>query len=314
MERNGLRFYGYKHWTLEETPRCFNVGKGVKKRPTQTSNRNHKWSAIVRRYGLRVEVCIGPIEHFDACTWEIENIVKENTFSTSHSHDDPNDIGCNLTKGGEGGLGKSDPLSSAHREHISIGLQKAYLNGRRVTTRTDGVRLGKSNIGRHLTDEHVQGISEKLKGKPKSEMHKLALRKPQRRRNMGTEGDVKQVIVVRRDLQMRKGKIASQVAHAAMMFLVDNDESQRSDELVIKLTPVEAMWLTGSFTKIVVGVDSEEALQDLIFKAEMSDVEVHSIVDAGKTEFDGVPTLTCAAFGPCTAEELDKITGNLKLI
>lgn len=126
--------------------------------------------------------------------------------------------------------------------------------------------------------------------------------------------DVKQVIVVRKDLNMRKGKIASQVAHAAMMFLVDNDESQRSDELVIKLTPVEAMWLTGSFTKIVVGVDSEEALQDLIFKAEMSDVEVHSIVDAGKTEFDGVPTLTCAAFGPCTAEELDKITGNLKLI
>lgn len=126
--------------------------------------------------------------------------------------------------------------------------------------------------------------------------------------------DVKQVIVVRKDLNMRKGKIAAQVAHASMKFLVDNDESQRGDELIIKLTPAEAMWLSGSFTKIVVGVDSEEALQDLIFKAEMSDVEVHSIVDAGKTEFNGVPTLTCAAFGPCTAEELDKITGSLKLI
>jgi len=126
--------------------------------------------------------------------------------------------------------------------------------------------------------------------------------------------EVKQVIVVRKDLHMRTGKIAAQVAHAAMKFLLDNNEADRGDEVVIKLTASEAMWLTGSFTKVVVGVDSEEALNDLIFKAEMSDVEVHSIIDAGRTEFHGVPTLTCAAFGPCSSEELDKITGNLKLI
>lgn len=126
--------------------------------------------------------------------------------------------------------------------------------------------------------------------------------------------DIKQVIVVRRDLAMRKGKIAAQVAHASMKFLVDNNEAERNDEIIIKLTPAEAMWLTGSFTKVVVGVDSEEALQNLIFQAELSDVEVHPIIDEGRTEFNGVPTLTCAAFGPCSAEELDKITGNLKLI
>ena len=128
-------------------------------------------------------------------------------------------------------------------------------------------------------------------------------------------GDVKQVIVVRKDLNMRKGKIAAQVAHASMKFLVDNNEANRGDEIMVKLSPDEAEWLlSGSFTKIVVGVDSAEALEHLIFQAELADVEVHSIVDAGKTEFNGVPTLTCAAFGPCTAGELDKITGNLKLI
>jgi len=126
--------------------------------------------------------------------------------------------------------------------------------------------------------------------------------------------DVKQVIVVRKDLNMRKGKIAAQVAHAAMKFLVDNNEAERGDEVIIKLTPQEAMWLTGSFAKVVVGIDSEEALQSLIFQAELADIEVHPIVDEGRTEFNGVPTLTCAAFGPCTAEELDRITGNLKLI
>jgi PTH2 family peptidyl-tRNA hydrolase len=126
--------------------------------------------------------------------------------------------------------------------------------------------------------------------------------------------DVKQVIVVRKDLNMRKGKIASQVAHASMKFLLDNNEAERGDELVIKLTPVEAMWLTGSFTKVVVSVDSEDALNDLVFKAEIEGIEVHTIIDSGRTEFGGVPTLTCAAFGPCESNVIDKITGNLKLM
>ena len=128
-------------------------------------------------------------------------------------------------------------------------------------------------------------------------------------------GDVKQVIVVRKDLNMRKGKIAAQASHASMKFLVDNNEAERGDEIMVHLTPSEAEWLlSGSFTKIVVGCDSEDALRDLIFQASLLDIEVHPIVDAGKTEFTGVPTLTCAAFGPCEATEVDKVTGNLKLL
>lgn|SRR5581483_1650829 len=127
--------------------------------------------------------------------------------------------------------------------------------------------------------------------------------------------DVKQVIVVRTDLNMRKGKMIAQGAHAAMKFLVDNNESERGDEIVVKLSLEEAQWLlSGSFTKAVVRCGSEEELRDLIFRAELADIEVHPIIDAGKTEFHGVPTLTCAAFGPCKVEELDKITGHLPLL
>lgn len=126
--------------------------------------------------------------------------------------------------------------------------------------------------------------------------------------------ETKQVIVVRKDLNMRKGKIAAQVAHASMKFLIDNNESDRGDELVIRLTPTEALWINDKFTKVVVGVDSEEALKTLIFKAELQGIEVHSIIDSGKTEFNGIPTLTCAAFGPWESSDLDKITGNLKLM
>jgi PTH2 family peptidyl-tRNA hydrolase len=131
---------------------------------------------------------------------------------------------------------------------------------------------------------------------------------------MDKKQNIKQVIVVRKDLNMRKGKIASQVAHAAMKFIVDNNEALRGDELRVNLKDTEAMWLTGSFTKVVVGVDSQDALEDLIFRAKLKDVEVHPIVDSGKTEFDGVPTLTCAAFGPDESFVLDEITGRLKLI
>ncbi len=126
--------------------------------------------------------------------------------------------------------------------------------------------------------------------------------------------EVKQVIVVRRDLSMRKGKIAAQVAHASMKFLTDNNEAERGDEMIVKLSPAEAMWLSGSFTKVVVGVDSEDALESLILNATLSGIECHPIVDAGRTEFNGVPTLTCAAFGPGDSDTLDKLTGNLKLI
>lgn len=126
--------------------------------------------------------------------------------------------------------------------------------------------------------------------------------------------EIKQVIVVRKDLNMRKGKIAAQVAHASMKFLVDNNEAKRGDEMIVMLSPEEAIWLSGSFTKIVVGIDSEDALKDLVLRAELSSIEVHPIIDAGRTEFNGVATLTCAAFGPCDSDALDKLTGNLKLI
>jgi len=117
--------------------------------------------------------------------------------------------------------------------------------------------------------------------------------------------DVKQVIVVRRDLNMHKNEQAAQIAHASMMFLVDNNEAERGDEVHIRLTPAEATWLSGSFAPVIMSVESLGALEDLIFRAQLADVEVHPFLDE-----EDEPT--CAAFGPCSIQEINRVVGSLK--
>lgn len=96
-----VRFYGYKHWTLEDIPRCFYVGKGVESRPFQIRNRNKKHNNVMKKHGRRVEVCIGPVTHEAAVKWEVEHVAIEKTYH----FDDIEGIGCNFTKGGDGSFG-----------------------------------------------------------------------------------------------------------------------------------------------------------------------------------------------------------------
>jgi PTH2 family peptidyl-tRNA hydrolase len=73
-------------------------------------------------------------------------------------------------------------------------------------------------------------------------------------------------------------------------------------------------WLADKFTKICVRVDSEAELFDVYNKAKEAGLIVALIQDAGLTEFGGVPTYTCVAVGPASNEELQPITGHLKLL
>lgn len=129
-----------------------------------------------------------------------------------------------------------------------------------------------------------------------------------------TERVAKQVIVMRKDLGMRKGKMIAQGAHAAMAVLLDGAKASET-ELVIALDAAAYQWLvTGRFTKVCVGVDSEAALDDVIARARAAKLPCALITDAGKTEFHGVPTKTCCAVGPAWADEVDAITGALPLL
>jgi peptidyl-tRNA hydrolase, PTH2 family len=126
--------------------------------------------------------------------------------------------------------------------------------------------------------------------------------------------DAKQVIVMRKDLGMRKGKMIAQGAHASLKVLVDR-AALGADALAIPLDAPTREWLvSGRFTKVCVSVDSEAELDAIVSRSRAAGVPCALIVDSGRTEFHGVPTKTCCAVGPAWADAVDAITGALPLL
>lgn len=138
---------------------------------------------------------------------------------------------------------------------------------------------------------------------------------------MDTE-TVKQVIIIRRDLKMRRGKEIAQGAHAAMGWLLQRMTAKylRPDgdpwafvEERVDLTAVEKQWVNGNFRKVVCQVNSEQELFDLYAAAGKTGLVQFMVRDQGATEFHGVETVTALAIGPDYAEKIDPITQHLKL-
>ena len=131
---------------------------------------------------------------------------------------------------------------------------------------------------------------------------------------------IKQVIVVRADLKMRRGKESAQVAHASMKVFLDRGDilertydSPYRDRLVVNLTESMRYWIENKFTKIVLTAISEEELLEIYDIAVEAKVPCSLIQDEGLTEFGGVKTYTTVAIGPADSSLIDNITGHLKL-
>lgn len=115
---------------------------------------------------------------------------------------------------------------------------------------------------------------------------------------------MKQVIVVRADLGMSKGKLAVQVAHASVIAALEAMKKKREwfEE-----------WLYTSQKKVVVKVNGERELLEIYEKAVERGLPASIVRDAGLTELPP-GTLTAVGIGPAPDEEVDKITGGLKLL
>ncbi len=124
----------------------------------------------------------------------------------------------------------------------------------------------------------------------------------------------KQVIVIRKDLNMRKGKMIAQGAHASLNAFLSRSWVDVDPKRI--LTPLGARmeeWFEGSHTKITVYVNSEQELLSLYEKAKSMDLLHYLVRDAGFTEFKE-PTYTALAIGPDDVEKIDALTGRLPLL
>ena len=112
---------------------------------------------------------------------------------------------------------------------------------------------------------------------------------------------MKQVIVVNESLVLPAGKLAAQVAHAAVAAFLRADR------------PAQESWLNQGMPKIVVAARSETQLRELEKQATEAGIPVAPIHDSGRTVI-AAGTLTCIGLGPAPAAEIDKITGALPLL
>lgn len=135
---------------------------------------------------------------------------------------------------------------------------------------------------------------------------------------------IKQIIIMRKDLNMRKGKIAAQAGHACLAATAKaaakQEHSISYDFEQHKCVTIGQQaylflqdWFDNSYTKICLYVNSEDELIDINKQIEEAGFVTALIRDNGTTEFNGIPTLTCLAVEPLPAELIDPITGNLPL-
>lgn len=111
----------------------------------------------------------------------------------------------------------------------------------------------------------------------------------------------KQVIVLRRDLSMSRGKYIAQGAHASLGAY----ESASND--------IIDAWKDEGQKKIALGVDGREALESLVREAQARDLPTHLVHDAGQTEL-APGTMTALGIGPGNQTDIDAVTGELETL
>jgi PTH2 family peptidyl-tRNA hydrolase len=113
--------------------------------------------------------------------------------------------------------------------------------------------------------------------------------------------DYKQVILVRADLKLTKGKMAAQVSHASVEALLKSHKDDATE------------WRGQGMKKVVLKVKDLKELLAYKRKAEDAGLVTALITDAGHTQV-APGTTTCLGIGPDREERIDKVTGELQLI
>ena len=136
----------------------------------------------------------------------------------------------------------------------------------------------------------------------RSFIHRLTAPKPLG--SMSLDEKLKMVFIVNHELKMGKGKIAAQVAHEAVKATLACGEQDP--------TLLDAWFKTGQ-KKICVKGDSAQHLDQLFLDGKKNGILANKIHDAGHTQIPA-GSFTVLALGPCRDEDVEIITGDLKLL
>jgi PTH2 family peptidyl-tRNA hydrolase len=113
--------------------------------------------------------------------------------------------------------------------------------------------------------------------------------------------EYKQVIVVNESLKLPRGKLAAQVAHAAVGAFLEANETARQ------------AWLEAGMPKIVLAGTDQDDLLEYQQQAGRESIPACLIADSGRTVL-AEGTITCLGLGPAPGSEIDQITGALRLL
>lgn len=113
--------------------------------------------------------------------------------------------------------------------------------------------------------------------------------------------ELKQVIIIRNDLKMPKGKLAAQAAHASVEAVINSDPK------------IVQQWTKTGMKKVVLKVETLDELKKYLVLAKNEGLKVGLINDAGRT-FLAPGTTTALGIGPAESDKIDSVTGNLKML
>ena len=142
----------------------------------------------------------------------------------------------------------------------------------------------------------------------KSDHKKIKYNKQKNKKYDFEDSDLKMVFLVRLDLKMGAGKIAAQVAHAAIGLY--DDIMNGDDEYHIEALNY---WNTFGAKKIVLKCDNYETMKQVAIQAKQSQLPFILISDAGHTQIPA-GSVTVLGIGPDSSEKINKLTGNFKLM
>ena len=118
--------------------------------------------------------------------------------------------------------------------------------------------------------------------------------------------EIKQIILLRKDLNMTVGKACAQSSHASLNSFLNVQLIEEGNEIIKE-------WFSKGETKIVLGVNDEKELLKFKHKFEIKKIPFALIIDEGRTEFNNIHTTTALGIGPFYSKLLTKLTGHLPL-